>query len=142
MCSFLLLSPSINILAQNKASETSFYHKALINTRALYQQSFGEQSALYNGSNADYLVRFEKGFPYFFSTVQGTGSVTYDGIYYDSVLISYDEVKDALILGSGINRLQLTNEKVESFSVFNGDFIKINKDSSSGALIKSGFYHQ
>lgn len=140
LCCFLLLSPFTNIFAQTTPFETSFYQKALLNTKALYQQSFGEQSAIYNGTNANYLVRFDKGHPYFFSPVPGTGSVTYDGIFYDSVLITYDEIKDVVIIASGINRLQLATEKVVSFSIFNADFIKISKDSSSDALIKSGFY--
>lgn len=141
VCCFLIFSPFNNISAQNTISESSFYLQALTNTRSVYLKSFGDQSALYNGSNGDYLFRFDKGYPYFYSIVPGIGSVIYDGISYDSVTMSYDEVKDALVINKGVKRLQLSSEKIESFRFFNSDFIKIDKDSFSDNLIKSGFYN-
>jgi len=138
---FLLLSPFNNISAQNTVSVNSFYQQALANAKSVYHKSFRDQSALYNGSNGDYLFPFEKGYPYFYSIVPGIGSVVYDGINYDSIVMTYDEVKDALVIILGVKRLQLASEKVESFHLFNSDFIKINKDSLAENLVKSGFYN-
>ena len=69
------------------------------------------------------------------------GEVIYDGIRYDSILMIYDETKDVLVINDFGNRIQLLNEKIEQFKIFNSNFIRIEKDSSSNELVSSGFYN-
>ena len=112
------------------------------NTMAIYHQSFGNQSALYNGSKyGEYLFRFSGGHPFFNSPDPVAGSVIYDGIRYDSIFMRYDEIKDVLVINSQANRIQLFSEKVEYFNLFNSDFIRLVKDSLTNSLVSTGFYN-
>lgn len=138
----IILFSSCNIFAQDGGNDSSFYQKALVNTMAIYHQSFGYQSALYNGSKYEaYLFKFEGGHPYFDSPQAVAGSVIYDGVMYDTVLMHYDEVKDVLLISNLADWLQLSGDKVERFTLFNSDFIRVQKDSLSTALVSSGFYN-
>jgi len=131
-----------NVYAQDISVDSSFYKKALIYTEKVYHDSYGDQSALYNGSKyAQYQFRFKEGHPFFYSAELAVGEVIYDGIRYDSIMMSYDETKDVLVINDFGNRIQLLNEKIEQFKIFNSNFIRIEKDSSSNELVSSGFYH-
>jgi len=142
VCCFLLLSPINTISAQNTVSENSFYLQTLTNARVLYHQSFGGQSALYNGKEyEDYFFGFEKGQPFFYSAQPGMGSIIYDGVRYDSILMRYDEIKDAVVVNHFTDRIQLSNEKVRGFNLYNSTFILLIKDSLSSSLVSSGFYN-
>jgi len=139
---FLLLSPFNTISAQNTVSESSFYQHALTSARSLYHQSFGEQSALYNGIEyGDYLFGFEKGQPFFYSAQSALGSIIYDGVGYDSILMRYDEIKDAVVVNHFTERIQLSSEKVQAFNLYNSTFVLLIKDSLNSNLVSSGFYN-
>ena len=128
--------------AQNSDSLNSFYPKAINNARAVYHQAFGDQKGLYNGGRyTEYLYKFKEGDPYFNMPQPEAGSVLYDGIQYDSVLMRYDEIADELVINYYTERIQLLKPKVERFSFFNANFIQIEKDSLSNNLISSGFYN-
>jgi len=139
--SILVFSPN-KIIAQDTVSESTFYQEALVNTMALYHQSFGNQSALYNGRiYGEYLFRFIGGHPFFDSPDPVAGSVLYDGIRYDSIFMRYDEIRDILVINSQANRIQLFSEKVEYFRLFNSDFLRLVKDSVTNNLVSTGFYN-
>jgi hypothetical protein len=139
---FGLLFLSTKLVAQDTATGNSFYNEALLNARAVYYQSFGNQSALYNGSQyGEYLFNFEKGQPFFYSPEPVRGAVIYDGIRYDSVLMRYDEIKDVVVINDYTDRVQLLNEKLEGFSLYQSGFIRLVKDSLSDKLIGTGFYN-
>lgn len=142
LISCTLFFNSNNIFAQGTASDSSFYQKALVNTMAVYHQSFGDQSALYNGSRyGEYLYKFKEGDPYFYSPAPVAGTVIYDGIKYDNILMRYDEIRDELIINDQGNRIQLLKEKVQYFNLYTADFIHIKKDSLVNNFISSGFYN-
>lgn len=138
----MLIFFSNKIVAQDTVSDSSFYQEALDNTMALYHQSFGNQSALYNGSMyGEYLFRFIAGHPFFNSPAPAAGSVIYDGIRYDSIYMRYDEIRDMLVINSQGERIQLFGEKVEYFRLFDSDFIRLVKDSLTNSLVSTGFYN-
>jgi len=146
---FFFLTPMFSVLfsitvifAQQPALENSFYQQSLANAKAFYHQSFGNQGALYNGSEyKEYEVRFKEGHPYFQSPRPGNATIIYGGILYDSIPMRYDEISDQLVIHDQTDKIQLLKEKVTSFSLFNNDFIKIEKDSLSANLVSSGFYN-
>lgn len=139
---FILLFYTNNIFAQNSVSDSAFYQQALTDTRAVYHQSFGDQSALYNGQEyADYLFGFENGQPFFYSAEPVMGSIIYDGLTYDSILMRYDEIKDVVAVNHLNDKIQLWNEKVQGFNLYNSTFILLLKDSLSSSLVNSGFYN-
>jgi len=138
---FILFS-SKNIFAQNAEHDSSFYQKTLANTSAIYHKSFGSQSALYNGSKySEYLFAFKEGQPFFYADDPVAGSVFYDGILYDSVTMLYDEIKDVLVINEQSVRIQLLAEKVEQFTLFNSDFIRLEKDNFPNSPVSTGFYN-
>lgn len=133
-----------DIIAQDTAeTDSSFYWQALANTKAVYHQSFKNQSALYNGGKySGYPFSIQEGFPFFYSLKPVTGSVIYDGISYDSVVMEYDEVADQLIIYNWANWIQLHNKRVSWFSLYDAEFIWIEKDSNNSNLVSSGFYNR
>lgn len=72
------------------------------------------------------------------------GSLSYEGqIYYDTSL-KYDIYRDILILNpqntSNFIGIHLIKEKVESFSIYNRKFVKLNKEQFNLANFNSGYY--
>jgi hypothetical protein len=131
------------IVAQNSDSVKAFYSQALHNASTVYHQAFGDQKGLYNGpSYIEYPYKFKEGDPYFNMPNPEPGSVLYDGVTYDSVLMRYNEITDELVINYYTERIQLLKPKVEQFRFFNSDFIRIEKDSLSRSLISSGFYNR
>ncbi|MEP7106965.1 MAG: hypothetical protein ABI760_03270, partial [Ferruginibacter sp.] len=142
LAAIILFFSSNYLFAQDVASDSSFYPKALVNSMAVYHQSFGNQSALYNGPKyGGYPFIFKEGHPFFYSEKPVAGSVVYDGIGYGNVLMSYDEITDVLVIIDQGDRIQLHSEKVYSFNLFNSDFIWLAKDSVRNNLESSGFYN-
>lgn len=140
-CSILFFSPN-QMRAQGTASDTSFYQQALLNTMAVYHKAFGIQSALYNGSKyKQYPFKFSDGHQFFHSITPATGSIVYDGVKYDSVLMQYDEISDVLIIIGPGDWIQLLNGKVERFNLYNSNFVWLEKDSVRTSLNRTGFYN-
>ncbi|MEO6733019.1 MAG: hypothetical protein ABIN01_17475 [Ferruginibacter sp.] len=137
----LLFSPN-KMLAQGTVSDTSFYQEALVNTMAVYHKAFGSQSALYNGSKyKQYPFKFTDGHQFFQSIVPAKGTIVYDGIKYDSVLMQYDEISDVVTIIGPVSWIQLLNGKVERFNLYNSNFVWLQKDSTSAGLDRTGFYN-
>ena len=139
---FTILFSSGKIFSQGADMNDAFYSKALQNSMAFYHQSFGSQSALYNGPTYNgYLFRFKEGHPYFFAEAMTIGSVMYDGIRYDSVLMQYDEIADILVVRNPEGKIRLW-EKVTSFHLYNSEFILLEKDTGLMKAGSSRFYNQ
>jgi hypothetical protein len=140
-CYFFLFC-SGNLFSQSPGMDNSFYSKALKNSIAVYHQSFGNQSAIYNGPLYNgYAFQFKEGQPCFYSKDVTWGSIIYDGILYDSIVMKYDEIADALIVVNGADQIQLWNEKVDGFHLYDADFTQPQKDSNVSGLVFKGFYN-
>ena len=140
---FTILFSSGKIFSQDADMNDAFYSKALQNSMAFYHQSFGSQSALYNGPTYNgYLFRFKEGHPYFFAEAMTIGSVTYDGIRYDSVLMQYDEIADILVVRNPEGKIRLWDQKVTSFHLYNSEFVLLEKDSGLMNAGNPRFYNQ
>jgi hypothetical protein len=124
---------------QTALDDTSFLEIARNNTIAVYQQAIASQSTIVNGRQfKPYAFTFIKGHPYFETNKFSTGTIHYEGNYYDSVQLMYDENSGLLILDAGI-RLELINERIPEFSISGHRFKRIVTDSFDNAL-KTGFY--
>jgi hypothetical protein len=131
-----------SMVAQSPSDDSILYSKAVNHLIALYHQSSGDQSGLYNGSqHSGYPFSFEAGQPFFNNDKPGTGSVVYDGILYENVSLQYDEVQEALVMQDSTRRMRLLNDRIERFTLFNNNFIRIVKDTESTVLIRTGFYN-
>jgi hypothetical protein len=138
----ILSTFTIEISAQPASSDNVFYKNAVNNAIKLYHQSSGDQSGIYNGSQyGGYNFPFKEGHPYF-STDQFTmGSIEYDGVVYDSVMLLYDEIIEVVVMQNVVIRVQLITDKIAGFKIVNNNFIRIVKDSNSSSLISTGFYN-
>lgn len=129
--------------AQSSDSVNAFYAQALNNARQVYHKGFGDQSGLNNGRQyVEYPFKFKEGDPYYGSPNPEPGSVWYDGVQYDDVLMRYNEITDQLIVNYYADRVQLLQPKVGWFRFYRNDFIRIDKDSTSSNLVSSGFYNR
>ncbi|MDB5277436.1 MAG: hypothetical protein JWR61_2391 [Ferruginibacter sp.] len=131
------------ITAQHSDSVNTFYTAALHNAREVYHQAFGDQRALTNGSlYTEYPYKFNEGDPYFGTPAPASGSVFYDGVQFDNVLMRYNEITDELVINYYADKIQLLKPKIDWFHFYGSDFIKITKDSLSMNLVSSGFYNR
>lgn len=122
-------------------SDSSLQATALNKANYLYKRFVGVQSGLYNGTEyADYTFRFKEGHPWFMSDKPMPGSVVYDGIRYDSVLLHYNEIADCLVFEDDSHRFQLINERVNAFALGGYYFVRLNRSDLPGSVPVTGFY--
>lgn len=139
---YLLFFTSTSTFSQDSSINNTFYQKSIGNALAAYHQSFGNQSALYNGIKYnEYPFIFTEGDPFFHSPKPAIGFVNYDDIKYDSVLMQYDEIKDAVVINEQGKKIQLHSKKVASFKLHNASFARLLKDSFPGSPISTAFYN-
>ena len=122
------------------ADDSAFYSNAIKNVKANYFATIKEKAHLYNGIEYDYFGREAKGSPFLIDTMH-SGSVFYDGILYEDVLLRYDMVNDLLLLKylRDNNTLQLVKSKVDYFSIQQHTFINVAEDDQNKNE-GSGFY--
>ncbi|GAB3994356.1 hypothetical protein GCM10028807_31930 [Spirosoma daeguense] len=105
-----------------------------------YNQAMYRQSHIYEGD--EYIIHDHriKVHPYYVAENLQTGTVLYNGINYENVLMLYDIVRDELAVQppDGAYRLRLRNEKIARFSFDKHTFTRIVADSATG--IRTGFY--
>jgi hypothetical protein len=137
----LLLLPLVPGVCQSRA-DTSFLNAARNNAVALYEQALRSQSRIYNGSKYVAPEHTLEQHPFFSSVDWLVGAAFYDGEYFENIALMYDLQTGALItehLPSG-HPIQLVREKVKYFSIGGHYFERIENDSVSNSLPRSGFY--
>jgi hypothetical protein len=98
---------------------------------------------LYNGPFHYSYPILTRGSPYFSGDAWQKGSVTYEDIIYDDVLMKYDLVKDQLIVmieEQGRLPLELFSPRIKEFSYNGLKFIYIPRNFPLS--LKEGFYQQ
>ena len=125
-------------------ADTSFRQKAIENLIGLYRTSIGLQAGLYNGPLYEpYTRQFVSGHQFFNIDSSTKGSVSYDGLGYYNIPMRYDIVRDELIIrhpnGFPVN---LIKQKLDSFTLFDEHFVKIENIKGAGGLDSIGYYHQ
>ena len=138
------------ILVFSLIGNSQFYYddSALVSGSSKYLENFYNKTrhdfnVLYNGPFHYSYPIMEKGSPYFSGEDWQKGSVTYEDIIYDNVLMKYDLVKDQLIVmveEKGHLPLELFSPRIKEFSYKDLKFIYIPRNSPLS--LKEGFYHQ
>lgn len=108
-----------------------------------YNKARHDFNPLYNGLVHYAYPTMDEGNPYFSGANWYKGSVIYEDIFYDSVLMKYDLIKDQLIVIAQENNrlpLELFSPRVKEFSYNGLKFIFI--PSNSELSLKHGFYQQ
>jgi hypothetical protein len=138
---FFLL-PVMQIFAQSSANDSISLAKTINNALAVYYKSAGDQSRLYNGTEyTGYPFTFVEGSPFFLSSQEQSGSVVYDNVEFKYVDLQYDEMMGVVIMQDENHRIQLSNDRISSFTIGNYHFIRIVRDSLSQTVPETGFYN-
>ncbi|MFD2719362.1 hypothetical protein ACFST9_11600 [Hymenobacter monticola] len=139
----------IPLCAHLAAGQTAPPNAALASALGAAQQqyttSFALSSQLYNGPEyIDYARRYhaQTGHQFFDQPTRQPGAVFYNGHYFPGLLLTYDVVRDQIVLSPPRSplSLRLINENVRSFSVNNHRFVRLVADSANSHVIQTGYY--
>jgi hypothetical protein len=141
---FTVLLYSPQVFSQSKQEDSTLFQTALTHTLAVYYDQLGDQSRLYNGSlYQGYNYIFREGSPYFFgSQATRVGSVEYDSMLFINVPLLYEDFRQKLVAVDQGFRLQLINERVNSFTIAGHHFVRIFPAPRYKGLSENGFYEQ
>jgi hypothetical protein len=110
-----------------------------------YVNAFVSHPELYNGPEyTDYAKAYHArtGHQYFLAPEKQPGSVAYNQHTFNDIVLSYDLVRDQVVLSPPQSplTLRLINEKVASFTVGSHRFTRLAADSVSRSVIRTGYY--
>jgi hypothetical protein len=107
-----------------------------------YTSSPAADWRLYNGPLYLGYDHHAQGHPFFQSDSLLTGSIAYDGILYPSLGLSYDLVKDIVIIPDKQKSayIQLLTEKLTGFSIGASRFVYLSPDSAAANQPSAGYY--
>ena len=126
---------------QDNSEDSLFFKSAVDNAIAFYHNTIKEQNGLLNGRmNVPYAFPFEGGNPFFGTEKFINGDVNYDGLLYRNVPLLFDQLSNYLIMLTRQGRLELIDEKIESFNISGHQFFRFINDSSNN--LSTGFYEQ
>ena len=146
--SALILS-YISLITFTSHSQTVVLNHAVLdssinNSLRLYKSQVGPNSLLYYG--AEYkefpLDGDDTGNPYFLLDDWGTGSINFNGHFFDDVSLKYDIVQDKALLENPYtgNTLEMMKARVSKFSLEGHYFVNLLSDSVTAFGMNSGFY--
>jgi len=125
--------------AQPAASDTS--SGAILHPVAVYYQTLGEQSPLYNGREyVDYAGTIHVGHPFYSTTEFTNGTIYFDGMVFENVMLLYDIIKDKVLIRhyNTVFRIDMPVKKINEFTLLNHTFVRLLPDSAR--VIEEGFY--
>jgi len=107
-----------------------------------YTSSPAADWRLYNGPLYLGYDHHAQGHPFFQSDSLLMGSIDYDGVHYPSIGLSYDLVKDVVIIPDKQHTswLQLLTEKLPDFSIGDSRFTYLSPDSNASNQPNAGYY--
>jgi len=113
----------------------------ILHPATVYYQTLGEQSPLYNAREyVDYASTIQVGHAFYNTNEFVKGTIHFDGMSFENVMILYDIIKDKVILQhfNKVFRIDLPVNKIQEFSMLDHRFIRILPDSNQ--TIQEGFY--
>ena len=138
------LLPGLAAQAQ-LASPEARLASAVTAARQRYTESFGGHPQLYNGPEyVDYARRYHArtNHQFFLTPEMQPGSVHYNGQLFGNVRLTYDVVRDQVVLAQPTSPLTLSliNENVRGFAINDRRFVRLRADSTAGGVIRTGYY--
>lgn len=138
----IILIFTSQVSGQSIQEDSILFQTALSHTLAVYYDQLGDQSRLYNGSlyqGFDYV--FREGSPYFLSNkATRVGSVEYDSMQFINVPLIYEDYRQKLVAVDQGFRLQLINDRVNSFTINGHHFLRVFPAPQFRGLTDNGFY--
>lgn len=131
-----------NLHGQKKTPDSVLIESSVEFAKQIYHTQRAEGSAILNGVFHEGYASSIEGYAYFHSSDWQQGTVVYDHILYENVVMKYDLVKDQLIVSprdfKGLN-ISLYSPRVEQFSFSDFNFIWLN-GSGQQSFSTGGFY--
>lgn len=142
ICILVIIATLCNTgLCQVYPNDSASVDSRLYNTYKLYIDTIAGASLLYNGSA--YVTDYHgvKGTPFYETSRFVYGSVCYNGVRYNNIALKYDLVSDELIIKGFQNEsISLIREKIDSFSVLNHLFVRIDSNNTDLNAPSQRFY--
>jgi hypothetical protein len=134
-----LLVFSKNILAQYVFNDTAIYNSAVKNAAATTKNVLQNNFLLYKGPLYFKVAPYAKGFPFLYADSFATGSVVFNNIAYQDILLQYDIEADELIVRNyeDNNSIKLPNSKVSRFTIYGQLYQRLPSSVANG---DSSFY--
>lgn len=116
-------------------------NSALDKLNELYNQHIGYSAILYSGPSYIHQNYPMNGTPFFASDTLSPGWVSYDGHFYNNILLQWDVLQNYVLTYSPAQngKLVLRNELIDSF-YFAGHLIKFLPQDKKSNLMKGGLY--
>jgi hypothetical protein len=108
-----------------------------------YRHTVQPESGLYNGPEyVNYVSPGTIGHQFFLQPEAQLGSIAYSGATFQQVPLSYDLVRDRVVLTypSQAVTVALVSEKVASFTMSGHQFVRLATDSARRGELPTGFY--
>jgi len=105
------------------------------------EDCYGADPVLFNGTLYRYYSPAQ-GTQYFRGNTFETGSITMDGIKYEGLSLNYDVFNQLLVLqfettGGGIDRIPLSDGRLESFTLYGAGFVVIGDSNHKPAIYRT-----
>ncbi len=146
ICTFLIMCNmlSLKTQAQQAVQDTSnVAHAGAVALRQYHAYLDPEPNLYRGGQYAEYSFLLKEGHPYFGEDRMRKGTVTYNGILYENVLLLYDEVLDLLVMPDPIKvfKIALISNQVDRFTIEDHSFVRL-MDSLNPSQPGNGYYEQ
>ena len=111
------------------------------NTYTAYIRKINTSGDLFYGIEHIVYTQQMNGTPYFESSEWQKGTVTYNNVLHEDVMLRYDLLKDELIAlhPNGFFPVTVISERVQSFTIGNQQFVFIPQNNAAG--LNQGYYH-
>lgn len=109
-----------------------------------YHAYLKPEPGLYRGKRyIEYSYQLSEGHPFFGDGKMHKGTLLYNGILYEDLMLWYDMVKDLAVITSpyGAYKVFLINTQLESFTIGEHTFVRLS-DSLNPTAPRNGFYEQ
>ncbi|HWK04744.1 MAG TPA: hypothetical protein VNS58_13985 [Puia sp.] len=133
-----------SIRAQSTGKDSIVTQDGYYNALQVYHHYLTPETRLYRGSQyVEYAYWLRDGHPFFDDGRLQKGTIFYDSILYEGILLLYDLVKEQVVISDSYDnyKLFLINEQLDHFTIQRHLFITL-KDSLNPSAPRHGFYEQ
>jgi len=140
----LLCCLCTHIQAQPDSRDSLHPPGAYYNALQLYHQYVTPETGLYRGSEyVQYGYTLKEGHPFFDDGHQQQGTIFYNGILFENLMILYDQVREQVVINDAYEnyKLFLINAQIDYFTIQHHFFTNL-RDNLNPSAPSPGFYEQ
>jgi hypothetical protein len=134
-----------SLTAQQYYNDSALVSGAAVYTKLFYNQKRGNESAIYNGLLHHSYPSFIEGNAFFLTDSFRVGTVVYENIFYEDILMKYDLVTDQLVVVANEQisiPLALFSPRVKEFSFSGLKFFYEDDINGITTSLPEGFYQE